>query len=283
MSDQSLEHQEPDAKSDSSGDGSEKPNANNRQTSPCLSPIITPPHFPPAPAGSNPTEKNCDWRKDVTLGIEFLGLAALIVYTVFSILQWQQIRWTNRLTREALNGSDKALNQTLVKMQKQVDAADTANEETHTLLAATQGAYIRAVVAIQQFGGVYGTVGISIANDGKTTATNFSGKSRFTRSDLRGKVIQSQSKTFPDTAIIPTGGQNMNFTIDNPPANYLDFRSEIVRVVVDVQFDDGFGNQKRMRLCREMVEIVGQGPGFVGCGDAKDWESMAERASGHHR
>jgi hypothetical protein len=60
-------------------------------------------------------------------------LAALIVYTVFSVLQWAQIRWTNRLTREALNGSDSALKQTLEKLQSQINQmsrlADNAGKQ----------------------------------------------------------------------------------------------------------------------------------------------------------
>jgi hypothetical protein len=49
---------------------------------------------------------------------------ALIVYTVFSILQWAQIRWTNRLTREALNGNGYTLQETLKKLQGQIEATN---------------------------------------------------------------------------------------------------------------------------------------------------------------
>lgn len=62
------------------------------------------------------------WREDITLGLEILGLAVLIIYTVFSCLQWLQIRWTNRLTREALDGNNTSLAKTLEKMQGQIDA-----------------------------------------------------------------------------------------------------------------------------------------------------------------
>jgi len=76
---------------------------------------------PPPPANSPPNQEHEDRRENVKLGLEIFGLAALIVYTVFSVLQWAQIRWTNRLTREALNGSDSALRQTLEKMQFQIN------------------------------------------------------------------------------------------------------------------------------------------------------------------
>lgn len=46
----------------------------------------------------------------------------MIVYTVFAGLQWAQARWTNRLTREALDGNNQTLRQTLAKMQGQIDA-----------------------------------------------------------------------------------------------------------------------------------------------------------------
>ncbi|TCK71610.1 hypothetical protein [Acidipila rosea] len=90
-----------------------------------ISPISSHPQPPPTPPGSaQPAKEPSKWRDNVKLGIELLGLAALIVYTVFSILQWAQIRWTNRLTREALNGSDYTLQETLKKMQAQTDATN---------------------------------------------------------------------------------------------------------------------------------------------------------------
>ena len=64
------------------------------------------------------------WRKNTTLVVEVIGLVALVLYTIFSILQWAQIRWTNRLTREALDGSNNTLQQTLQKMQGQTDATN---------------------------------------------------------------------------------------------------------------------------------------------------------------
>jgi hypothetical protein len=84
---------------------------------------INPPsrQTPPTPATNPPpSEKPCKWRENTKLILEIIGLAVLIVYTVFSGLQWAQIRWTNRLTREALNGSNVALQQTLDKMQQQI-------------------------------------------------------------------------------------------------------------------------------------------------------------------
>ena len=77
---------------------------------------------PPAPCTHNPPKKNnYGWRENTKLGLEIFGLLILIVYTVFSGLQWVQIRWTNRLTREALDGNNEQLQQTLSKMQGQIN------------------------------------------------------------------------------------------------------------------------------------------------------------------
>jgi hypothetical protein len=91
-----------------------------------------------------------EWRKTiftkrVEIGIAFGGLLILILYTIFSALQWAQLRWTNRMTREALDGSNVSLNQTLDKMQKQIDAmntlaanAGTQAEQTKNLVGSTK-------------------------------------------------------------------------------------------------------------------------------------------------
>lgn len=76
---------------------------------------------------SKPKRKRA--RKHVSLAIEVAGLLALIIYTIFSILQWQQIRWTNRLTRQALDSSNATLQQTLKKMQEQTDATNRLYSE----------------------------------------------------------------------------------------------------------------------------------------------------------
>ncbi len=83
---------------------------------------VSPIQAPPSPHGYQITCKTeKDWRDKVKFGAEIFGLAVLIAYTVFSCLQWLQIRWTNRLTRESLDGSGYALQQTLTKMQGQID------------------------------------------------------------------------------------------------------------------------------------------------------------------
>jgi hypothetical protein len=77
---------------------------------------------PPAPPSNPPSnEEPSQWRENTKLGLEIFGLLVLICYTVFSCLQWLQIRWTNRLTREALDGSSYSLQQTLTKMQGQIN------------------------------------------------------------------------------------------------------------------------------------------------------------------
>ena len=70
------------------------------------------------------------FEKRLEILIAGLGCLALIVYTVFSILQWAQIRWTNRLTREALDGNNSSLQQTLGRMSWQI-------QETHEIAKQT--------------------------------------------------------------------------------------------------------------------------------------------------
>jgi hypothetical protein len=83
-----------------------------------------------------------DGTKRVEMGITALGLAALIVYTIFSIKQWAQIRYTNTLTAKALDSSDKALSQTLIKMQGQIDVASAAVKQSENQFKLDQRPYI---------------------------------------------------------------------------------------------------------------------------------------------
>jgi hypothetical protein len=66
-----------------------------------------------------------DLTKRIEISISALGVLVLIAYTVFSALQWAQIRYTNSLTARALDGSGDSLNKTLAKMQGQIDAMNT--------------------------------------------------------------------------------------------------------------------------------------------------------------
>jgi hypothetical protein len=120
-----------------------EPEASNQKTSNestktpphVLQPTLSPqsPHTPPT--GTAPDEKSSKRREDVKLGLEILGVVILIIYTVFSALQWAQIRWTNRLTARALDGSDKALSDTLGKMQGQIEATNKLYGEAQRQVA----------------------------------------------------------------------------------------------------------------------------------------------------
>lgn len=87
----------------------------------------SPPSTPP------PNEEPSKWRENTELGLTIGGLVVVIAYTIFSGLQWAQIRWTNRLTREALDGNGIALQQTLTKLQGQIDQEGRQADNTHTL------------------------------------------------------------------------------------------------------------------------------------------------------
>src|SRR5271157_2512334 len=96
-----------------------------------LPPIYNPPQPPPPPnTNPPPSHKSSQWRENTKLGLEIVGLTVLIAYTIFSCLQWLQIRWTNRLTREALDGSNISLQQTLGKMQEQVNQMSRLADNT---------------------------------------------------------------------------------------------------------------------------------------------------------
>jgi hypothetical protein len=104
-----------------------EPSNEERETTHELPPIANPPQPPPAPPANPPPDKEpSKWRENTKLCLEIFGLAVLCAYTVFSCLQWLQIRWTNRLTREALDGSNSALQQTLGRMEWQI-------KETHEI------------------------------------------------------------------------------------------------------------------------------------------------------
>jgi hypothetical protein len=117
-----LDHQEFQSEDDPPDTSDNESAGESKQTNPSM-PLTTTPIHPPQPPNTHPnTPKDWDKIYKVTkFGMEALGLVALIVYTIFSVLQWAQIRWTNRLTREALDGSNYSLKQTLAKMQRQID------------------------------------------------------------------------------------------------------------------------------------------------------------------
>jgi hypothetical protein len=92
----------------------------------------------PEPSGKNLSSSHeGKWRDNIKLVLEISGLLILLIYTVFSGLQWAQIRLTNRLTKEALGDNSQSLNQTLGKMQLQADAMNrlASAEETANLNA----------------------------------------------------------------------------------------------------------------------------------------------------
>jgi hypothetical protein len=108
-----------------------------------LPPIAIPPQSPPPPSGENqPPQNNGKWRENTKIGLEIFGVVLLFAYTWFTCLQWLQIRWTNNLTREALNYNDESLNRTLKKMQGQIDemhalAVNAGTQATQTTRLAT--------------------------------------------------------------------------------------------------------------------------------------------------
>jgi hypothetical protein len=110
---------------------------------PQLPPAITPPEPPQAPASSEaPDKEPSKWREKTKLGLEIAGVVILICYTVFTYLQWRQIRRTNDLTQTALKDNGTALDKTLLKMQGQVDAAWASITQSHQQFVMEQRPYL---------------------------------------------------------------------------------------------------------------------------------------------
>lgn len=126
-----FENQKSDPVGDASVAGQHEASEDVNSSTSNLPPVFTPlqPPQPPATPPHSPAKKY-DRHKVITSAVEIVDLSVLIVYTVFSCLQWLQIRWTNRLTREALNDSNTTLQQTLAKMQGQIDATNRLYGET---------------------------------------------------------------------------------------------------------------------------------------------------------
>ena len=104
------------------------------------------PQAPQSPPSRGPTNNDAsNWRGNLKLGIEIVGLLVLITYTWFACLQWLQIRWTNRLTREALDSNSGTLQRTLDKMQGQIEATNRLYTEAQrqtrqdTIMASNSG------------------------------------------------------------------------------------------------------------------------------------------------
>jgi hypothetical protein len=119
----SLENNEQEH--DTSNAGKNEANKKRSESPPQMSPTAPPPD-PPQPPSAPPSADNnpSKWRENTKIGLEIFGVLLLFAYTWFTCLQWLQIRWTNRLTREALNDNDKTLSQTLAKLQGQIDATN---------------------------------------------------------------------------------------------------------------------------------------------------------------
>jgi hypothetical protein len=170
----------------STDEGNQEPAHNGGESNSQLPPTGTAPDPPPSPPGDTRSDENpSKWRENTKLILEILGLIVLIVYTVFSALQWAQIRWTNHLTREALNASNTSLSQTLEKMQGQINEMHRLADETHTANANfvfSDRPWLAITISITDFGPNKTPIKeVRIVNSGKRPAliTNFSTDGRY--------------------------------------------------------------------------------------------------------
>lgn len=126
-----LDHKESQSDSDSANTGTNKTEGNGTNSGSGLPSGIARPKTPQAPPAQCPAPNDRQhWWQDRKYVLELCGFAVLFAYTWFACLQWLQIRCTNRLTREAIDGSSYTLQQTLKKMQFQADAMNKVAEQS---------------------------------------------------------------------------------------------------------------------------------------------------------
>jgi hypothetical protein len=158
-----LEHQEFQSEDDPPDTTDDKPNRYKHHAHDSAEGrgfFSDPPDPPESPRTTPPSpDHSGHWYKDRKFVLEVLGFLVLFAYTWFACLQWLQIRWSNRLTREALNDNSFTLQETLKKLQGQIEATDrlyveaqkqTANSRTLATNSGTQaGATLTGANAAQ--------------------------------------------------------------------------------------------------------------------------------------
>jgi hypothetical protein len=219
---------------------------------------------PPPQAGTEPAKEPGKWKENLKLGIELVGLAAIITYTVFSILQWAQIRYTNRLTARALDSSDKALSETLTKMQGQIDVAQAANALSQQLVKGQYSAVVDLSFTTQPISldSITPGIGATFINKSKTDATDFRASVTYSRVEIPsmkpiGK-ISTQKITQPRLVAL-TGSQGGYESATFANFDSSDFSQEVidsikaqkssVRMDVEYSYNNGFGDRENYSVC----------------------------------
>jgi len=122
---------EPDAENKSAHTSDDIPADASSNSGASLPPVVPPPNPPQTPrAPYQPSDDAKRWWQDRKYVLELCGFGVLFLYTIFAGLQWWHIRWANTMTREALNGSNSSLQQTLDRMVWQI-------QETHEIAKQT--------------------------------------------------------------------------------------------------------------------------------------------------
>lgn len=206
-----------------------------------------------------PTDKAA--RRTATATFWIAGFT--FVLAAVSYFQWRELQSSGRQTDQLIG-----------LYRRQVAIAKEANNETHNLLAVTQGAVFRLLISYNQNEGINPWIGVNVENIGKTSARNFFGQSTFTRISESGRTVQSQRKNFSDDTVVVGGAPSAMFRVAPWSADPMGYRSE--RFIVDskIQYDDGFGNLRRQNFCREMAVTQRQGVSWIECGNAKDWKEV---------
>jgi len=109
-------------------------------------------HHHPEDEADREARAIAEWVSRKFRGAKFIDLANVVLALILIVVgicaafiydgQLAQMRHTNELTKKALDGSDRALEQTKIKMQGQIDAVNDGNTLAKNALLSTQRAFL---------------------------------------------------------------------------------------------------------------------------------------------
>jgi hypothetical protein len=216
------------------------------------------------PNNTNELAKEVHWIQHATfwsqIGLGLIGIAALWIYHG----QLSEMRHTNELTQKALTQGHEDLVQTLIKMQKQIDAVNTSNDLTKSLVKGDQAAIVDLIVPTAPDRLQYIAAGIPalFGDKGKTAATNFRATASLQRVSIpsfRPKghlktITIAQDRLLPisEGHPIPEGAASAYFdTSDLGEDDIATFKnqSSSLRLKVTYSYGNGFGDTIHNSQC----------------------------------
>lgn len=201
----------------------------------------------------------------------FVVMLATIAYVIVAGLQWLEIKRTNSLTQQALNGNGVALTETLKKMQAQVDATSSLYVEAQkqtTLMHDQTAGLTSAVVEVDGLGlensGQCCVIPVYIVNIGHVVANDVTVKVSATEFSLDGdKVLEGPihftigplqlRPSTPDNPVQITKHLSIpNFTQDTWDS--IARLERYVRIEAKWEYDNGFGRKGKNSKCFAYID-----------------------------